>query len=409
LGHTDKQLFFNIDMVEQSFSKPHPLPNPHIVVIGGGITGLSCAFQLQQRLQASDVSCRITLLEASERVGGKILTDHIDGFIIDAGADVFMARKPGAVALCTALNLTDRIQETDPSNRKTYVRHVDGTLHPITMYENEPLATLRGGMQELADTTARNLAPGTIRLRTRAINIEYHNNAYHIDLSGEQHFAASDSQHLTADAVVIAVPARQTATILNAFIPDSERLLSGVSYTKTTTVSAAYRRAQVPNPLHGYGYIIKDAQAGSVSACTWSSSKIPGRAPNDHVLLRAFVRGVDLPPSDVHALVTEEFRRVLDVTASPLFIRSYQWPEAIPIYSTEHGQHIVELDQQLTPFAGLTIAGSAIGATGIPDSIRSGMEAADVVWNYVTTGTWVERHLQRDAMMVAQAQSFFAR
>ncbi|HEU0164331.1 MAG TPA: FAD-dependent oxidoreductase, partial [Thermomicrobiales bacterium] len=64
-----------------------------IAVIGGGISGLAAA----HRLVASGDGDSVILLEASNRLGGKILTEHVDGFTIEGGPDAFLANKPRGV------------------------------------------------------------------------------------------------------------------------------------------------------------------------------------------------------------------------------------------------------------------------------------------------------------------------
>lgn len=91
-----------------------------ILVIGGGIAGLSAAYY------ASKVpDTRVTLLESSECWGGKITTDRVpfdDGqFIIEGGPDTFLATKPWGVALCKELGLSDRLHGTNPQKKNTYV------------------------------------------------------------------------------------------------------------------------------------------------------------------------------------------------------------------------------------------------------------------------------------------------
>ena len=69
--------------------------NGKVLIIGGGITGLAAAYRLQQ--QAPDA--QITVIEKSERLGGKILTERVGGFVIEGGPDCFLSRKPRGVAL----------------------------------------------------------------------------------------------------------------------------------------------------------------------------------------------------------------------------------------------------------------------------------------------------------------------
>jgi oxygen-dependent protoporphyrinogen oxidase len=95
----------------------------HLVIVGGGIAGLSAAYYAQKAIPEA----KITLLEAGDRWGGKITTDRVpfdDGdFIIEGGPDTFLATKPWAVALCKELGLFERLHGTNPKNKSTYVLH----------------------------------------------------------------------------------------------------------------------------------------------------------------------------------------------------------------------------------------------------------------------------------------------
>jgi oxygen-dependent protoporphyrinogen oxidase len=92
-----------------------------IVIVGGGIAGLSAAFYASKKGPDAD----ITLIESSNRWGGKITTDRVefdDGqFIIEGGPDTFLATKPWAVALCKELGLSERLHGTNPHKKNTYV------------------------------------------------------------------------------------------------------------------------------------------------------------------------------------------------------------------------------------------------------------------------------------------------
>ena len=74
-----------------------------ITIIGGGISGLSAAFELQKS------GYDITLLEGTDRLGGKILTSEIEGFDIDAGPDSFLTRDPEMRELCFDLGLGEEL------------------------------------------------------------------------------------------------------------------------------------------------------------------------------------------------------------------------------------------------------------------------------------------------------------
>lgn len=98
----------------------------HVVIVGGGIAGLSAAYYLQKL--APELA--VTLLEASARLGGKIRSEFVDGrgdrpFVLEAGADAFLAKqKPWAYELALELGLADRILPTNDDNAGVYL--VDG-------------------------------------------------------------------------------------------------------------------------------------------------------------------------------------------------------------------------------------------------------------------------------------------
>jgi protoporphyrinogen/coproporphyrinogen III oxidase len=101
-----------------------------LVVIGGGISGLAAAHRLLELGRERDLSIEVTLLEAGDRVGGVILTERKDGFVIEAGPDSFITEKPSALRLCERLGLTARLISTNPNQRGVYVVH-RGSLEPL--------------------------------------------------------------------------------------------------------------------------------------------------------------------------------------------------------------------------------------------------------------------------------------
>ena len=78
------------------------------VVVGGGIAGLTAAYRLASAPR-NEPPIEVTLLEASEQVGGKLSTVEVAGLTIEAGADSFVTRKPWAVELCEELGLSDEL------------------------------------------------------------------------------------------------------------------------------------------------------------------------------------------------------------------------------------------------------------------------------------------------------------
>jgi len=92
-----------------------------LIIIGGGIAGLSAAYHAQKK----HPELEIILLEADSHWGGKIITDRVDGFVIEGGPDTFLATKTWGVELCKELGLSERLHGTNPKAKNTYVLHKD--------------------------------------------------------------------------------------------------------------------------------------------------------------------------------------------------------------------------------------------------------------------------------------------
>ncbi|MEO7911618.1 MAG: protoporphyrinogen oxidase [Roseiflexaceae bacterium] len=105
----------------QTFSPSRPnlsSGTPHIVIIGGGISGLSTAFYLQRQAREAGVSLRYTLIERDARFGGKLLTDTIGQFVVEGGPDSILTQKPWGVQLARDLGLADQLIGTNELPRK---------------------------------------------------------------------------------------------------------------------------------------------------------------------------------------------------------------------------------------------------------------------------------------------------
>jgi oxygen-dependent protoporphyrinogen oxidase len=97
-----------------------------VAVVGGGIAGLAAA----RRLETLSPDAEIILLERSGRLGGKLLTEHVDGFVIEAAPDSFLSRKRRAIELCEELGIADDLIGRRPENAQSFVR-VGQELHPL--------------------------------------------------------------------------------------------------------------------------------------------------------------------------------------------------------------------------------------------------------------------------------------
>ncbi|HEY8981985.1 MAG TPA: protoporphyrinogen oxidase [Streptomyces sp.] len=94
----------------------------HVVVIGAGIAGLAAAHRLLER------GARVTVLDAADRVGGKLLPGEIAGVRVDLGAESMLARRPEGTALAREVGLGDRLQPPATATSSIWTR---GALRPM--------------------------------------------------------------------------------------------------------------------------------------------------------------------------------------------------------------------------------------------------------------------------------------
>jgi protoporphyrinogen/coproporphyrinogen III oxidase len=444
-----------------------------VVVVGGGIAGLAAARRLESTAQEAEV----VLVERDLMLGGKLCTEHVDGFVVEAAPDSFLSRKERGVGLCEELGLRDELIGRRPEHHRTFVRRGD-QLHPLPegltgmiptslealetsellsrkgkarfaaevevpvrqgsldesigafvsrrfgreAYEVlvEPLMTgiyggdgdrlslqstfpqlrvlelergsllrglsapppgdlppfvsLRDGMGRLVDALRDSFERTQLITGREAVRVS-RNATFTVELD--------DGEAVVADGVVIATPAYATAELLADLDADLAAAHRGIPYASSVVVTLAFSRADVV-PLDGYGYLVPRSAGRDVLACTWSSQKWEGRAPDEFVLVRVYAGrflGRDLTESSDAALVALARHELefLGVEAEPVLERVHRWPWGMPQYVLGHPERLARIDAALTAHPGLALAGAAYGGVGIPDCIHSGELAAESV------------------------------
>jgi oxygen-dependent protoporphyrinogen oxidase len=101
-----------------------------VAIIGAGIAGLSTAYYLHKLSQQGGQPLKIALLEKERRMGGSILTEEADGFLMEGGPDCFLSEKPWALRLCQELGLEKEVVGTNQKFRRTFILWA-GRLHEI--------------------------------------------------------------------------------------------------------------------------------------------------------------------------------------------------------------------------------------------------------------------------------------
>ncbi len=90
-----------------------------IAIIGGGISGLSAAFALEEHRRAG--ALEYVVFESGPRLGGVLITERVDGCLVEAGPDSFLTEKPWASELCREIGLGDQLIGSNDADRKTYI------------------------------------------------------------------------------------------------------------------------------------------------------------------------------------------------------------------------------------------------------------------------------------------------
>jgi len=117
-------------------------------------------------------------------------------------------------------------------------------------------------------------------------------------------------------------------------------------------------------------------------ACSVSSTKFAGRAPDGHVLLRCFLGGPaseEVPKKKLEQDIRTELGEIFGLTAEPLFVRTHVWRQAMAQYRVGHLDTVAAIESDLARHPGLVLAGNGLNGVGIPDCVRSGETAARAV------------------------------
>lgn len=458
-----------------------------VAIVGGGISGLTTAFYLEQeRRRGAPVA--FTVFEAAERFGGVIRTERIDGCIVEAGPDSFLSTKPWARELCDDLRLSSQLIGSRDDDRKTYIL-INGHLEPIPpgmqmmvptgirsvlnsglfsrqtklamareyLLPPQPLAadddesvasfvsrhfssevvdrladplltgiygadastlsaratlplmidmeskhrslvrgalaakasqhtsgarqplftTVRDGMQRMVESIMRHVPREALRSSRPVDGIRGLENGWQLKSGG----TIEEFEHL-----ILALPAHVSAKLI-AELPASERpveLLNEIGYSSAVTVALAYNGSDISLPS-GFGFLVPHGEAKRTIACTFVHNKFENRSPEGTALLRVFMGGsrdpeiLDQTEEQITDIVRRELREVLNIDATPKFIRVFKWHKAMPQYGVGHLLRIARLEMHMQRFPSLHLSGNAYHGIGIPDCVRAGRAAADAI------------------------------
>jgi oxygen-dependent protoporphyrinogen oxidase len=462
-----------------------------IAIIGGGISGLSAAFTLEEKRQ-SGTPIEYVLFEAAPRLGGVLVTDHVEGCLVEAGPDSFISEKPWAADMCRKIGLGDQLIGSNDADRKTYIvmrkngrdrlvvmpdglmfmvptkilptimsplfsmstklrmaaewfhppRKASGDETVAQMVERhygaemigllaDPLlsgvyggeasqlsvravlprfaametehgslgramlasrkktaATVKGspqslftsledGMQQMADALAERLDSSALRTSSIVQSI-----VQSVD-EGWTVYAGHQSDRF--DALIIATPAHAAAALLESVDASLSRELAEINYSSSVTVTLGFDEGVRHSLPPGFGFLVPRSAGHRMLAATFVHNKFPHRTPADRALVRCFLGGsrdeeiLASSEEQILEIVRSELRQIIGLNAQPLFARVYKWKSAMAQYSVGHLDRLARIRSLCDSHPRLALAGNAFSGIGVPDCVRSGIEAANKV------------------------------
>jgi oxygen-dependent protoporphyrinogen oxidase len=350
-----------------------------VLVVGGGLSGLTAAFRLVE------AGASVRVIEGADRVGGQIWTTLEQGFVIERGAEGFVFRSEAVPALAEALGMPDELMGQSVTTSYGYAgEHLEalapGEAAAFLGFQvprddlGKGIRTFRRGMGSLlsaleGNLRARGVAPA-LGVTARAVTPD----------AREPSVELASGEVLRADAVIVAVPAAPLAALLGDAV-EQARALADAATLSSVTVELAFPRDAIDHALDGTGFVVAlEHQRHGLRACTFTTSKFAHRSPPGTCSLRLFFRpsAEDLATLDDTAWVgraREALARVLGVGASPSHTWVSRWGNALPVIDDAHRERVSALESALAGRRTF-VAGSAMHGSGIDAAVRSGDAAA---------------------------------
>lgn len=349
-----------------------------VAVVGGGLAGLVAATDLVA------TGTEVTIFEPAA-FGGQIRTRREAGFVVEDGAEGWVASDPDLQQLCSMLGLTEQIISQQQLRSHLYTAGQLSELRPghaagllgIQAKDTDlgrGIVSLRDGTGSLVEALVRQIASRASLGGSESVGS--------IDKDGSSLAVITDSgDRFVVDAAVLAVPAATAGGLLEPHAPDAARELRAIEHASNVSVSLAWNRSDVSHPLDASGVVIEtNLDLEGLRACAFSSSKLPNRAPADKVLLRAFFRPTEATIDESDDAWRERAVRlmgpVLGLAGAPLGAWVARWHHALPQYGKDHGQVIARVAAAFREIGRVSLAGAVYAPGGIPGAVRSGRAAA---------------------------------
>jgi oxygen-dependent protoporphyrinogen oxidase len=195
---------------------------------------------------------------------------------------------------------------------------------------------------------------------------------------------APEPTYLTADAVVVAVPATPAARMLADVVPAASTELAAIEYASMAIVTLAVRKQDWPEGATGSGFLVPSVEGRTIKASTYSHAKWAwsAEAGGELAVLRASVGRLGeeyvLQRSDEElvALAVTDLKRAVGLDAPVVGSLVTRWGGGLPQYAVGHLDRVDRVEAAVAAVPGLAVCGAAYRGVGIAACVASGGKAA---------------------------------
>jgi protoporphyrinogen/coproporphyrinogen III oxidase len=287
----------------------------------------------------------------------------------------------GRAAELSARSTVPEIAALARKNRSLYLGLRRLRHHGAPSSGGPVLITLAGGLVRLIDALAAQLGKADVRLNTNVTLVARDGAGYRVDLA--------DGQSIAADAVVLAVPAFVSSSLLADVAPEVATVLGEIPYVDVATIWLAYPPSAMGRPLDGTGFLIPPEEGKLLVGCTWSSAKWPHLSDDNLVLIRCMVgrrgdtRWLGMDDDALVRGVHEELVESMGLTSGPIHQSIQRWPNGMPQYVVGHQKRLDAVEAALGDLPGLYLTGAAFRGVGlascVADAERTSQKVAAVL------------------------------
>jgi oxygen-dependent protoporphyrinogen oxidase len=211
----------------------------------------------------------------------------------------------------------------------------------------------------------------------------------------------SSGRTIEADAVVLAGPSSDAATLVQPFDPTLAGLLTNIRTAPIAVVCLGYDAAALAadrGPLNGFGFLVPRGQGPRILGALWETSIYEGRAPAGKALMRVMIGGatdpdaVHLPDDELIRIVREDLEGTMELRIVPEFVRIIRHQRGIPQYTVGHPTRLARIDALLQAHPGLYFAGNSYRGVSINSCVAEAPGIAARIADHLRSQTLAEEY-----------------